>query len=103
MKKQFLHNLLLGADECETFEFFCLECGGTLPDMTDSEAIDLLKNIWEYHIDPSFKTILKISGMTQKRFAETYNIPLRTIEDWATKRKTSPTYVSELLLSDILF
>lgn len=42
--------------------------------------------------------IKKIIGdRTQKRFAEEFNIPLRTVEDWTSGRRTPPPYVIELL------
>ena len=35
--------------------------------------------------------------MTQKEFAEYFNIPVRTIQDWEAGRRTPPVYVVELI------
>lgn len=41
---------------------------------------------------------LRISSrMTQKQFAEYFNIPVRTIEDWEAGRRKPPEYVAELI------
>lgn len=41
---------------------------------------------------------LRISSrMTQKQFAEYFNIPVRTIEDWEAGRRKPPEYVVELI------
>lgn len=37
------------------------------------------------------------TGMAQKAFAEYFNIPVRTIQDWESGRRTPPDYVVELI------
>ena len=37
------------------------------------------------------------TGMSQKVFAEYFNIPVRTIQDWEAGRRTPPVYVVELI------
>lgn len=44
-----------------------------------------------------FKNIRKLSGLTQAEFSRKYNIPLRTIQDWESERRTPPEYVISLL------
>ena len=44
-----------------------------------------------------FKKIRKLSGLTQAEFSRKYNIPLRTIQDWESERRTPPEYVISLL------
>lgn len=44
-----------------------------------------------------FKNIRKLSGLTQTEFSKMYNIPLRTIQDWESERRTPPEYVVTLL------
>ena len=47
------------------------------------------------------KALLAASGMTQKAFADYLNVPLRTIESWASpsdrNRRKCPEYVAELI------
>lgn len=43
------------------------------------------------------RTALKSAKLTQKQLATQYGIPLRTVEDWCTDRRT-PGYVLNLLL-----
>lgn len=44
-----------------------------------------------------FNEILEKSGLNQSDFSRKFNIPLRTIQNWAGNRATSPNYVLELL------
>lgn len=44
-----------------------------------------------------FKSLRKQSGMTQRAFAECFNIPLRTIENWECCVTNPPVYVLELI------
>ena len=43
------------------------------------------------------KQIRKMTGLSQIKFSEQYNIPRRTIEDWETGKMKCPDYVLELL------
>lgn len=45
----------------------------------------------------SIRELRKIQGLTQKAFAEKYNIPKRTIENWENGKSEPPIYVLELL------
>lgn len=44
-----------------------------------------------------FNEILEKSGLNQSDFSRKFNIPLRTIQNWAGNRATPPNYVLELL------
>lgn len=37
------------------------------------------------------------TGMTRKAFAEHLGIPLRTVEDWETSKRTPPDYIPRLI------
>lgn len=37
------------------------------------------------------------SGLSQRTFAEYFNIPVRTLQDWESEKRTPPTYVIELI------
>ena len=36
-------------------------------------------------------------GMSQSKFAEYFNIPLRTLQEWEQERRTPPPYLLGLL------
>lgn len=44
-----------------------------------------------------FKELRKLSKMTQKAFAEYFNIPKRTIENWDGNINKCPEYLLELM------
>lgn len=41
--------------------------------------------------------LIQRSGLTQKAFAERFEIPLRTVEDWVAGRRCPPPYVLNML------
>lgn len=43
------------------------------------------------------KKIREQTRMTQKAFADYFNIPVRTLQDWESKKRTPPPYVVELI------
>lgn len=43
------------------------------------------------------KGIRSLTGLSQKKFAEKYDIPTRTIENWETGSRVPPEYVLKLL------
>lgn len=43
------------------------------------------------------KAIRERTGLTQAAFAEKYNIPRRTVENWEAGKNSPPDYVVELL------
>lgn len=45
----------------------------------------------------NIKELRTQTGMTQKAFAQYFNIPVRTIEDWEAGRRKPPVYVLELI------
>ena len=38
------------------------------------------------------------AGLTQRQFAERYDIPIRSLEDWESNRRKPPVYVVNLIL-----
>lgn len=42
-------------------------------------------------------------GIKQKDFAEKYQIPLRTLQDWEAGRRTPPEYLPPLLFFRVAF
>lgn len=45
----------------------------------------------------TIKELRTASGMTQKRFAEYFGIPKRTLEDWESGKRKPPEYTVKLL------
>lgn len=45
----------------------------------------------------TFKELRKLSGMTQKAFAEYFGIPKRTIEDWDRGVRECADYLLDLM------
>lgn len=41
------------------------------------------------------------AGLTQKQLSEWLNIPLRTIEEWDSGRRTPPEYVADMIVEKI--
>ena len=46
----------------------------------------------------SVKKIRGVTRLSQKEFAEKYEIPQRTLENWEAGRRTPPDYVLKLLM-----
>lgn len=49
----------------------------------------------------TIREILTATGMTQAALAARFQIPLRTIENWATGRRECPLYI-RLMIMEIL-
>ena len=45
----------------------------------------------------TIKEIRSITGLSQAKFGDEYEIPKRTIEDWETGRRKPPEYLLRLL------
>ena len=45
----------------------------------------------------TIKEIRALTGLSQRKFCDRYNIPRRTLEDWEAGISNPPTYVIELL------
>lgn len=43
------------------------------------------------------KEIRKLTELSQAKFGEKYNIPVRTIENWESEKRTPAEYIVELL------
>ena len=46
------------------------------------------------------KELRESTGMSRKEFSEHTGIPVRTLEDWETARRTPPEYIPRLSLSN---
>lgn len=43
------------------------------------------------------KELRKLTGMSQREFAEYFGISVRTIQEWEQERKSPPSYLAGLL------
>lgn len=47
--------------------------------------------------EPAMRALRAATGMTRKAFADYFEIPVRTIEDWEAGRRQPPAYVEKLI------
>lgn len=65
-----------------------------------AERIDALGDIWDA-CHRSIKEIAALAGLSQRKLAERFCIPYRTVEDWCTGRRESPIY-TRLMMQECL-
>lgn len=100
-----LHRLLIDADECETFEQYLAETGGSLEAEfyeTENAAYDLLADVWRLHENHTYRTVVEISGTSNRQIAVRYGIPIRTAENWHADNREIAPYLLGLMAADIL-
>ena len=69
-------------------------------DEIPESSVDAVGRIWDA-THKSVKQIAADAGMTQRKLAERFCIPVRTIEDWCTGKRTPPDYV-RLMMQECL-
>lgn len=69
-------------------------------DEIPESRVDAVGRIWDA-THKSVKQIAADSGMTHRKLAERFCIPVRTIEDWCTGKRTPPDYV-RLMMQECL-
>ena len=47
------------------------------------------------------KEARKAANLTQRQMSEAFDIPLRTIEDWETGKRTPPSYVEKQIIEKL--
>lgn len=62
--------------------------------------VDALGQIWDA-CHRSVKDIAKDAGLSQRKLAERFCIPYRTVEDWCAEKRTPPLYAC-LMMQEIL-
>ena len=69
-------------------------------DEIPADRVEAIEKIWDaYH--KSVKEIAAEAGMTQRKLADRFCIPLRTVEDWCAGKRTPPDYV-RLMMQELL-
>ena len=72
----------------------------TNSDEIPADRVEAIAKIWEaYH--KSVKDIAAEAGMTQRKLADRFCIPLRTVEDWCAGKRTPPDYV-RMMMQELL-
>ena len=100
-----LRRLLIDSDECETFEQYLAETGGSLDaEFYESEnaAYNLLADVWKLHQNHTYRTTVEISGISNRQIAVRYGIPIRTAENWHADNREIAPYLLDLMAADIL-
>ena len=46
----------------------------------------------------TIREILEITGMTQVALAKRFDIPLRTVQNWATGQRECPVYIRKMII-----
>ena len=49
------------------------------------------------------KDLRESTGMSRKEFSEHTGIPVRTLEDWETGRRTPPEYIPRLIADQLKY
>lgn len=100
-----LRRLLNDADECGNFEQYLAEVGGSLDAEfyeTENAAYDLLADVWRLHENHTYRTVVEISGTSNRQIAVRYGIPIRTTENWHIGKREIAPYLLDLIAADIL-
>lgn len=100
-----LRRLLIDADDCETFEQYLAETGGSLDaEFYESEnaAYNLLADVWKLRKSHTYRTMVEISGTSNRQIAIRYSIPMRTAESWHAGEREITPYFLDLMAADVL-
>lgn len=62
--------------------------------------MDAVGKIWDA-THKSVKQIATDAGLTQRKLADRFCIPVRTIEDWCAGKRTPPDYV-RMMMQELL-
>lgn len=93
------HRLLLAATECDSLDLYMAEMGGSVP----QGALTLLEMIYAAaHDGLTIRTIADAAGLSMRKLAMTYGIPLRTVQDWAAGVRNPPAWQLPLIAYAVL-
>ena len=71
-------------------------CGDTPSDDIPAGRVEAIAKIWDaYH--KSVKDIAAEAGLSQRKLADRFCIPIRTVEDWCAGKRTPPDYVRMMM------
>lgn len=58
----------------------------------DAGLFEQMRTLWHVANDP-FRSLLESMGLSQSGCSSRFCIPLRTVQDWAGNRRSSPLYI----------
>lgn len=95
--------LALSAADCKDVDEYIAEEGGSV-DLCDADAvINALRYIYSVR---TVSDVRAASGLSRAAFCRTYNVPIRSMQDWELGQRVPSEYSVRLLayavLSDIL-
>ena len=91
--------LLLAAPECDGLDLYLAEMGGSVP----VEALPLLERVYTAARDGlTIRTIADAAGLSLRKLAITYGLPLRTVQDWAAGVRNPPEWQLPLIAYSVL-
>ena len=85
-------NYLATWDQGATEDYFA-----GIDSMTANDVRDLLDEMLAEEQREEFREIVAQTGLSLAKFAERYEIPLRSVENWSGGQRTAPDYVIKLL------
>lgn len=91
-----MQRLLTTADLCGTEEEFILTLHGA------DFSKKLLKDTWDFYQDFSVPNLMALTNTTRVTMHRTYDIPLRTIEDWTGRKSKPKDYILTFIATDLL-
>lgn len=85
-------------DYLATWDHGATECYFSgIDSMTANDVRDLLDEMLAEEQREEFREIVAQTGLSLAKFAERYEIPLRSVENWSGGQRTAPDYVIKLL------
>ena len=85
-------NYLASWDQGATEDYFA-----GIDRMTAREVRAVLDEMLAEETRETFREIVAQTGLSLAKFAEYYEIPLRSVENWSGGQRTAPDYVIKLL------
>ena len=91
--------LLLAAPECDDLDIYLSEVGGSVPMV----ALPLLEKIYAAaHDGLTIRSIANAAGLSLRKMAMVYGLPLRTVQDWAAGVRNPPAWQLPLIAYAVL-
>lgn len=91
--------LILAAPECDSLELYLAEEGGSV----EPEYVTLLGRCYTAaHDGLTIRTIADAAGLSLRKLAMTYGLPVRTVQDWAAGVRKPPEWQLPIIAYAVL-
>ena len=91
--------LILAVAECDSLDIYLAEVGGSVPLV----ALPLLEKIYAVaHGGLTIRSIANAAGLSMRKMAMTYGLPLRTVENWSEGVREPPAWQLPLIAYAVL-